>query len=74
MVRDLLPDAPVGIFIHTPFPSSEIFRCLPRKQKVLQMHKEKIHVMFIFVLFVDRKELLTGILGANLVGFQVGHV
>ncbi|KAG9047433.1 threalose-6-phosphate phosphatase [Serendipita sp. 407] len=40
-------DAYVGLFIHTPFPSSEIFRCLPR-----------------------RKEILDGMLGANLVVFQ----
>ncbi|CAG8462940.1 9200_t:CDS:2 [Racocetra fulgida] len=30
MLRDLLPDAAIGLFIHAPFPSSEIFRCLPR--------------------------------------------
>jgi trehalose-6-phosphate synthase len=39
--------AVVGLFLHTPFPSSEIFRCLPR-----------------------RKEILEGMLGANLVCFQ----
>jgi trehalose 6-phosphate synthase/phosphatase len=39
--------AVVGLFLHTPFPSSEIFRCLPR-----------------------RKEILDGMLGANLVCFQ----
>ena len=37
----------IGMFLHTPFPSSELFRCLPQ-----------------------RKEVLEGILGANLVGFQ----
>ncbi|KAI9281131.1 glycosyltransferase family 20-domain-containing protein [Sporodiniella umbellata] len=47
MIREKLPFARVGIFIHTPFPSSEIFRCLPR-----------------------RKEILHGILGASIVGFQ----
>ncbi|KAG0193419.1 threalose-6-phosphate phosphatase [Apophysomyces sp. BC1034] len=47
MVRDKLPDAPIGMFIHTTFPSSEIFRCL-----------------------TGCKEILNGILGANLVGFQ----
>ncbi|KAH7887163.1 glycosyltransferase family 20 protein [Phlebopus sp. FC_14] len=40
-------DVIVGLFIHTPFPSSEVFRCLPR-----------------------RKEILEGMLGANLVCFQ----
>jgi len=40
-------EAIVGLFVHTPFPSSEVFRCLPR-----------------------RKEILDGMLGANLVCFQ----
>lgn len=47
LIREALPEAAVGLFVHTPFPSSEIFRCLPR-----------------------RKELLDGMLGANLVCFQ----
>jgi len=29
LVRQLIPDAYIGLFIHTPFPSSEVFRCLP---------------------------------------------
>ena len=48
MVRSKKPDATIGFFLHIPFPSSEIFRCL--------------HV---------RKEILHGILGADLVGLQV---
>ncbi|KAF8137714.1 glycosyltransferase family 20 protein [Boletus edulis] len=40
-------DVIIGLFVHTPFPSSEVFRCLPR-----------------------RKEILDGMLGANLVCFQ----
>ncbi|KAG0742219.1 hypothetical protein G6F57_010744 [Rhizopus arrhizus] len=47
MIREKLPEAAIGIFIHATFPSSEIFRCLQ-----------------------TRKEILNGILGANLVGFQ----
>ncbi|KAF9909727.1 hypothetical protein BX616_011074 [Lobosporangium transversale] len=47
MIRERLPDASIGFFLHVPFPSSEIFRCL--------------HV---------RKEVLQGLLGADLVGFQ----
>ncbi|KAI9138180.1 glycosyltransferase family 20-domain-containing protein [Paraphysoderma sedebokerense] len=48
MLRSQLSSgAPVGLFLHTPFPSSEVFRCLPK-----------------------RKEVLHGILGASLVGFQ----
>jgi trehalose 6-phosphate synthase/phosphatase len=31
MVRQLVPEAVLGLFIHTPFPSSEVFRCLPSK-------------------------------------------
>lgn len=31
MLRQLKPDALIGLFLHIPFPSSEIFRCLPRK-------------------------------------------
>ncbi|KAG1729291.1 glycosyltransferase family 20 protein [Suillus lakei] len=40
-------DVVIGLFVHTPFPSSEVFRCLPR-----------------------RKEILDGMLGANLICFQ----
>ncbi|KAG2156912.1 glycosyltransferase family 20 protein [Suillus bovinus] len=40
-------DVIIGLFVHTPFPSSEVFRCLPR-----------------------RKEILDGMLGANLICFQ----
>lgn len=29
MVRVKLPKARIGLFVHSPFPSSEIFRCLP---------------------------------------------
>ncbi|KAI9312741.1 glycosyltransferase family 20-domain-containing protein [Dichotomocladium elegans] len=47
LVRQRLPKAHIGLFIHAPFPSSEIFRCLPKRQ-----------------------EILKGMLGANLVGFQ----
>ncbi|KAI8587363.1 glycosyltransferase family 20-domain-containing protein [Geranomyces variabilis] len=47
MVRKLLPDAIIGFFLHIPFPSSEIFRCL--------------HV---------REDILEGMLGADMIGFQ----
>lgn len=43
----MIPEARIGLFVHTPFVSSEIFRCLPR-----------------------RRDLLLGMLGANLVSFQ----
>ncbi|KAG6864335.1 hypothetical protein C0991_010367 [Blastosporella zonata] len=47
LVREAIPEVVLGLFVHTPFPSSEIFRCLPR-----------------------RKEILDGMLGANLICFQ----
>lgn len=47
MIRKKLPDAQIGFYLHTAFPSSEVFRCL-----------------------ATRKQLLEGMLGANLVAFQ----
>lgn len=47
IIREHLPDAQIGFFLHVAFPSSEVFRCLS-----------------------VRKELLHGVLGANLIGFQ----
>ncbi|CAK3849803.1 glycosyltransferase family 20 [Lecanosticta acicola] len=47
MLREKLPDAKIGFFLHSAFPSSEVFRCLSTRQ-----------------------ELLEGMLGANLIGFQ----
>ncbi|KAF9348931.1 threalose-6-phosphate phosphatase [Mortierella sp. AD094] len=35
LLRQKLPGAAIGVFIHTPFPSSEIFRCLPKRVEVL---------------------------------------
>ncbi|CAK5262104.1 unnamed protein product [Mycena citricolor] len=35
LVRELIPEAVLGLFIHTPFPSSEVFRCLPRRREIL---------------------------------------
>jgi trehalose 6-phosphate synthase/phosphatase len=35
MLRRALPDAVIGFFLHTPFPSSEIFRCIPQREKLL---------------------------------------
>lgn len=50
MIRDSIPDAEIGLYLHVAFPSSEIFRCL-----------------------AARKELLEGMLGASLVGFQTSE-
>jgi trehalose 6-phosphate synthase/phosphatase len=36
MLRDELPDAAIGFFLHIPFPSSEIFPILPRRDDLLQ--------------------------------------
>ncbi|RMZ87724.1 hypothetical protein DV736_g5048, partial [Chaetothyriales sp. CBS 134916] len=47
MLRAKIPDAQIGFFMHTAFPSSEIFRCL-----------------------ATRTELLEGLLGSNMIGFQ----
>jgi len=47
LLRDRLPDASIGFFLHIPFPSFEVFRLLPW-----------------------RKEILKGLLGADLVGFH----
>jgi trehalose-6-phosphate synthase len=30
MLRKALPNATIGFYLHAPFPSSELFRCLPR--------------------------------------------
>ncbi|MGJ8656820.1 MAG: bifunctional alpha,alpha-trehalose-phosphate synthase (UDP-forming)/trehalose-phosphatase [Akkermansiaceae bacterium] len=35
MLRKLRPDLRIGFFLHTPFPSSEIFRALPDRQEIL---------------------------------------
>lgn len=47
MVREKIPNAKIGFFLHTPFPSSEMFRALPY-----------------------REELLEGLLGSSVIGFQ----
>jgi trehalose 6-phosphate synthase/phosphatase len=47
LVRQLVPHARIGFFLHTPFPSYEVFRTLP-----------------------CRADLLTGLLGADLIGFH----
>lgn len=50
MLREKLPNATIGFFMHVAFPSSEIFRCLS-----------------------VRDELLHGVLGADLIGFQTAN-
>ncbi|KAJ4344735.1 Trehalose-6-P synthase/phosphatase complex subunit [Didymosphaeria variabile] len=36
MVREKLPDAKIGFFLHTAFPSSEVFRCLAARTQLLE--------------------------------------
>jgi trehalose 6-phosphate synthase complex regulatory subunit len=36
MIRDKLPGASIGFFLHTAFPSSEVFRCLAMREKLLE--------------------------------------
>ncbi len=47
MIREKKPEITIGLFIHVPFPSFEIFRLLPWRQEVIE-----------------------GMLGADLIGFQ----
>ncbi|MFN8061081.1 MAG: bifunctional alpha,alpha-trehalose-phosphate synthase (UDP-forming)/trehalose-phosphatase [Vicinamibacterales bacterium] len=47
LLRERLPDARIGFFLHIPFPSSEVFRVLPWRRQVLE-----------------------GLLGADLIGFH----
>lgn len=47
MLRELLPHACIGFFLHIPFPSLEVFRTLPW-----------------------RREVVEGLLGADVIGFQ----
>lgn len=49
MLRKKFPELSIGLFLHIPFPSFELFRIIPKKWQ---------------------KEILTGILGADLVGFH----
>lgn len=35
-LRQKLPDARIGFFLHIPFPSSEVFRILPKRAELLQ--------------------------------------
>ncbi len=47
LIRERMPEAKIGFFLHIPFPSFEMFRLLPW-----------------------RKQILKGVLGADLVGFH----
>ncbi|CAN0577603.1 unnamed protein product, partial [Ectocarpus sp. 12 AP-2014] len=36
MLRNVLPSAKIGFFLHLPFPSSEIYRILPYREQILE--------------------------------------
>jgi trehalose 6-phosphate synthase/phosphatase len=36
MLREKRPDLTIGFFLHTPFPSYEIFRCHPKRERLLE--------------------------------------
>ncbi len=36
MLRDRIPDARIGFFLHIPFPSSEVFRLLPHREHLIR--------------------------------------
>src|SRR4051812_5092563 len=36
MIRVRMPRAKIGLFIHTPFPSSDVFRSLPSRREILE--------------------------------------
>lgn len=36
LLRERLPETPIAFFLHIPFPSSEVFRMLPRREEILQ--------------------------------------
>ncbi len=36
LLRDRLPEATIGFFLHIPFPSSEVFRILPTRKDIIQ--------------------------------------
>ena len=36
MIREALPDARIGFFLHIPFPSSEVLRIIPQREEILR--------------------------------------
>lgn len=36
MLREAVPDASIGFFLHVPFPSSSVFRILPKREQLLR--------------------------------------
>lgn len=73
MIREKLPDAAIGIFIHATFPSSEIFRCLQSKKQVKFISQNQQKKLSFLFNPLARNKILQGMLGANLIGFQVNN-
>jgi trehalose-6-phosphate synthase len=44
LLRLLVPDIFVGLFVHTPWPSSEVFRCLPRMYTIF-LHRIGVDIL-----------------------------
>jgi len=40
LIRERMPRATIGLFIHTPFPSSDVFRSLPSRRELLEAMME----------------------------------
>ena len=36
MLREALPEAQIGFFLHIPFPSTDVFAVLPRREEILE--------------------------------------
>jgi len=36
MIRERCPNASIGFFLHTPFPSSEVYRMLPNRRELME--------------------------------------
>lgn len=56
MIRAKHPEARIGLFIHSPFPTSEIFRCLPSKVHLsLEKKPNQIHSKLTICILLFRK-------------------
>ncbi|TEB34046.1 trehalose-6-phosphate phosphatase [Coprinellus micaceus] len=68
LVRDSIPEAVLGLFMHTPFPTSELF---PLPSSFIGYPAPGSRTSYAdHDVTVGRKEVLDGMLGANLVCFQ----
>lgn len=46
MLREKKPELKIGFFLHVPFPSYEIFRCLPQRKQLIEGTTTKIIYFF----------------------------